>query len=65
MSKKAFWKGFKDGFVYTCIYAIPFIIGALVMDIAHDLKTHPYDECKEMYETPEDISECVWIKENP
>ena len=27
--------------------------------------THPYEQCKRMYETPEDISECVWIKENP
>ena len=27
--------------------------------------THPYEQCKRMYTTPEDISECVWIKENP
>lgn len=26
---------------------------------------HPYERCKIMYDTPEDISECVWIKENP
>jgi hypothetical protein len=25
---------------------------------------HPYEECKRMYNTPEDVSECVWIKEN-
>ena len=25
---------------------------------------HPYEVCKIMYDTPEDISECVWIKEN-
>ena len=32
---------------------------------AGGMYTHPYDECRSMYETPEDISECVWIKENP
>lgn len=26
--------------------------------------THPYEQCKHMYETLEDISECIWIKEN-
>ena len=26
---------------------------------------NPYEQCKHMYDTPEDISECVWIKENP
>ena len=26
---------------------------------------HPYEQCKRMYDTPEDVSECVWIKENP
>lgn len=28
-------------------------------------ESHPYEVCKRMYNTPEDISECVWIKENP
>lgn len=23
--------------------------------------SHPYDRCTEMYQTPEDISECVWL----
>ena len=27
--------------------------------------THPYEQCKRMYTSPEDVSECVWIKENP
>ena len=26
--------------------------------------SHPYEQCKRMYDTPEDIGECVWIKEN-
>ena len=32
------------------------------MELADTL--NPYEQCKRMYETPEDISECVWIKEN-
>lgn len=28
------------------------------------LSNHPYDRCVEMYATPEDIGECVWILEN-
>lgn len=26
--------------------------------------SHTYDRCTEMYQTPEDISECVWLLEN-
>ena len=26
---------------------------------------NPYEQCKRMYESSEDISECVQIKENP
>ena len=33
------------------------------MELADTL--NPYEVCKRMYSTPEDISECVWIKENP
>ena len=33
------------------------------MELADTL--NPYEQCKRMYETLEDISECVWIKENP
>jgi len=33
------------------------------MELADTL--NPYEQCKRMYDTPEDISECVWIKENP
>ena len=32
------------------------------MELADAL--NPYEQCKRMYETPEDISECVWLKEN-
>ena len=33
------------------------------MELADTL--NPYEQCKRIYTTPEDISECVWIKENP
>jgi hypothetical protein len=26
---------------------------------------HPYEQCARMYNSPEYIGECVWIKENP
>ena len=39
------------------------------LEVAKWMKAHEYEreeaKCKRMYETPEDISECVWIKENP
>lgn len=25
---------------------------------------HPYEQCSRMYEDPNDIVECIWIKEN-
>ena len=27
--------------------------------------SHPYEVCKRIYNTHEDINECIWIKENP
>ena len=42
------------------IFLAGFVLGGLL--IAY---THPYEQCKRMYNTPEDIMECVWIKENP
>jgi len=43
---------------------ITFLVGFATGVILSYL-THPYEQCKRMYNTPEDISECVWIKENP
>ena len=43
---------------------VGFILGAWVGAWAGWV-THPYEQCKQMYTAPEDISECVWIKENP
>ena len=49
----------------TIIIMIWVAFGSFVagMELADTL--NPYEECKRMYETFEDISECVWIKENP
>ena len=43
------------------VSVVMFLIGGLWIGY----ESHPYERCKQMYETPEDISECVWIKENP
>jgi len=61
---KAFWEGFREGFVRASKYGIPVAV-AFVLGLALGSYSHPYEVCKRMYETPEDISECVWIKENP
>jgi hypothetical protein len=58
---KAFWEGFFEGVWKASVILNPFII----LWLSYMLVFHPYEQCKRMYETPEDISECVWIKENP
>ena len=47
-------------FVMVFLMTGSFLAG---MELADTL--NPYEECKRMYETFEDISQCVWIKENP
>ena len=44
----------------TITFLAGFVLGGILVTL-----THPYEECKRMYNTPEDIMECVWIKENP
>ena len=53
MPSKAFWQGL----------GLPLAFG-LIAGWAFATYFHPYEECKRMYETPEDIAECVWILEN-
>jgi hypothetical protein len=57
---KAFWEGFKEGYMKFFWIGIAFAIG-----IALGSYSHPYEQCKRMHDTLEDITECVWIKENP
>lgn len=54
----SFWEGFWYGFTKAFGYALAFYFGTL-------LCTHPYDTCSEQYTDPTDISECIWILENP
>jgi len=61
---KAFWEGFRTGFTNTINYGIPISV-AFALGIALGNYAHPYETCKRMYDTPENVSECVWIKENP
>ena len=61
---KAFWEGFKDGFTRASKYGIPIVV-AFVLGLYLGSASHPYEVCKKQYDTPEDISECVWIRENP
>ena len=61
---KAFREGFREGFVQASKYGIP-LAAVFVLGLTLGSYSHPYEQCKRMYETPEDISECVWIKENP
>ena len=70
MSKasKSFWAGFKQGFKqeFKQFFWRNFLIGmALGIGTSIGSWSHPYEQCKRMYNTPEDIAECVWIKENP
>ena len=44
----------------TITFLAGFVLGGLMVTL-----TNPYEQCKRMYETLEDVSECVWIKENP
>ena len=53
---KAFWEGFCKGFLRTNKYAIPISI-ALAAGLALGSHFYSYEQCKRMYETPEDIIE--------
>lgn len=61
---KAFWQGFCDGYIKGTIIGLPFVFG-LIVGWAFAIYFHPYEECKRMYNSPEDVIECIWIKENP
>jgi regulation of enolase protein 1 (concanavalin A-like superfamily) len=60
---KAFWEGFKYGFTTASKYGIP-IAAAFILGLILGSYSHPYEQCARMYNSPEYISECVWIKEN-
>lgn len=60
---KAFWQGFREGYLKFFWPSI-FISCAFVLGVLLGNYGHPYEECQRMYNTPEDISECVWLLEN-
>jgi len=56
---KAFWEGFRKGYLKT------FWIGiALVVGWAFGTYFHPLEVCERKHESLEDVIKCVWIKEN-
>jgi hypothetical protein len=57
-STSPFWQGFISwiGFAIAGSFVVGLILGSYA---------HPYEQCKRMYDTQEDVMECVWIKENP
>ena len=57
---REFWDSWGNLVIMIWVALGSFVAG---MELADTL--NPYEQCKRMYETPEDISECVWIKENP
>jgi hypothetical protein len=61
--RKAFWEGFRTGFITASKYSIP-IAAVFVLGLYLGSASHPFEVCKKQYETQEDISECVWIMEN-
>lgn len=42
---------------------IGFLAGTAI-GIMIAISNHPYERCSDMYETPEDVMECLWILEN-
>ena len=48
------------------VFAMAFsVVMFLIAGLWIGYESHPYESCKNMYETFEDISECVYLKENP
>jgi len=51
---------------YLEIFAMPFaVVLSLIGGLLIGYESHPYESCKRMYKTFEDISECVYLKETP
>ena len=51
--------------VMSIICGFAAVLTLLFMGIIIGYTGHPYEQCKVMYVTDEDIGECVWLKENP
>jgi hypothetical protein len=62
MMTKAFWEGFRTGYITTSKFGIPMAL-AFVLGMAVGSYSHPYEVCKRMYDTQEDTQECIWLLE--
>jgi hypothetical protein len=40
------------------------VLTAIGVGLALGSYSHPYEQCARMYNSPENIGECVWIKQN-
>ena len=58
---KAFWEGFRTGFTTAIKYGVPIALAFFVLGLALGSYSHPYEVCKRMYNTPEDVSECTLL----
>jgi len=56
---KAFWEGFREGYLKWFWVGI-----ALAIGLTLGSWSHPYEQCKRKYEDLSDITECVWILEH-
>jgi hypothetical protein len=57
---KAFWQGFWQGFSKASAIAITLGI-VFVCGLALGSYSHPYEKCKRMFNTQENIEECIWL----
>jgi hypothetical protein len=60
---KALWEGFWQGFGKASITGLPAVI-AFIVGLTLGSYSHPYEQCKRMYDSQEDLAECVWLLEN-
>lgn len=64
MSSKAFWEGFREGYVKASVFGIPIAL-AFVAGLALGSYSHPYEQCtRKGFTSPEDIGECIWLLDN-
>jgi hypothetical protein len=60
---RSFWEGFRAGYLRNAWVGFA-IAGAFVAGVYLGHYDHPYEECKNMNDVPEDIMECVYILEH-
>ena len=57
---KAFWEGFREGYMKYFWIGIAFALGIALGNYAH-----PYEQCtRKGFTNAEDIGECIWLLDN-